>query len=337
MIDINEFKEERACVYKGEEYLVRDNGAVFRKARLNKRKRKWDEIWIFGKKNHRGYLEIDSEQVHRIVAIAFHGEPPMSGYIVEHIDTNRQNNRPSNLHWISKLENALKNEFTRRKIEYLTGVSIYEFLENPSEFSDALKDTDFSWMRLVTEEETQICLDNLKKLGERKKTFGTQPHGKMGAWIYERRDLDYKRRELKEDYLHNIAMMKSNITDSLTPTAKQLDWNTPTQFVCCPIEIDSDPIECYLKNLSKAKIFFKNKYGEANIIKYASSNNKEIFVINTMPSGCKNYAVAKITYENGYYLHTSLGSFFEEIGAEKCFVLAQGLEWAGEESFDDYC
>ena len=31
MIEINDFKEERSCVFKGEEYLVRDNGAVLRK------------------------------------------------------------------------------------------------------------------------------------------------------------------------------------------------------------------------------------------------------------------------------------------------------------------
>ena len=37
------------------------------------------------------------------------------------------------------------------------------------------------------------------------------------------------------------------------------------------------------------------------------------------------------------YLHTSMGSFFTEEGAEKQFTLAQGLEWTGGDTFDDYC
>ena len=39
MVDINDYREEKSCVYKDEEYLVRDNGAVLRKARLNQRVR----------------------------------------------------------------------------------------------------------------------------------------------------------------------------------------------------------------------------------------------------------------------------------------------------------
>lgn len=32
-----------------------------------------------------------------------------------------------------------------------------------------------------------------------------------------------------------------------------------------------------------------------------------------------------------------MGTFFEEQGARKQFTLAQGLDWAGEDSIDDYC
>jgi hypothetical protein len=54
-------------------------------------------------------------------------------------------------------------------------------------------------------------------------------------------------------------------------------------------------------------------------------------------SNVKNYALAKITFENGYYLHTGLGTFSSKDGAEKYFQLEQGLEWSGGEVFDDYC
>lgn len=42
-------------------------------------------------------MEIASVRVHRIVATAFHGNPPTKEYVVDHIDTNRQNNRPDTL------------------------------------------------------------------------------------------------------------------------------------------------------------------------------------------------------------------------------------------------
>lgn len=49
----------------------------------------------------------------------------------------------------------------------------------------------------------------------------------------------------------------------------------------------------------------------------------------------KPWAVAKITYEDGLYIHTSIGSCFEEVGARKWFTEEQGLEWTGGETFDD--
>ena len=39
---LNDFNEVRECDFKGEHYSVRDNGAVYRHARFNKRKRKYD-------------------------------------------------------------------------------------------------------------------------------------------------------------------------------------------------------------------------------------------------------------------------------------------------------
>lgn len=116
---LNDYREVKECTYKGEQYSVRDNGAVLRHAREGKRIRKDDDTWTFGKPNENtGYMEIGSERVHRIVAFAFLGEPPTPQHIVDHIDTNRRNNRPQNLRWLTKLENALNNPITRKKIEY---------------------------------------------------------------------------------------------------------------------------------------------------------------------------------------------------------------------------
>ena len=130
-VDINIFSEEIECNFKDEHYSVRDNGAVFRHCRPGQNKRKNDNTWTFGNENTTNpYLHISGVRVHRIVATAFHGEPPDPKYVVDHIDTNCRNNRPENLRWLTRLENALNNPVTRKKIIYLCG-SLEAFLENP--------------------------------------------------------------------------------------------------------------------------------------------------------------------------------------------------------------
>ena len=341
MVDISDYSEEKSCIYKDEEYLVRDNGAVLRKARPNQRVRKLDNEWTFGKLNIKtGYLEIASVRVHRIVALAFHGEPPTKEHIVDHIDTNRQNNRPTNLRWITRLENVVLNEFTRKRIEYRTGVSIYEFLENPAKYRDAFEDPDFSWMRRVTEEEAKMCLENARKWSENRNESSSKKGSKLGEWVYQSRYIEKRDVGVSGGITHpqrHATQEKLDVIDSLTTMAKQKDWKTPTKFVCCPEKVDGDPILCYWENLHEDAIFTENQYGESTIVKYASVDNKAIVIITAIPSSIKPLALVKVTYENGYYLHTSLGSFFTDEGAEKQFTLAQGLEWDGGDSIDDYC
>ncbi len=132
MVSIDDYKEVKDCIYKEEHYSVRDNGAVMRHPREGKRIRKDDNVWTFGKPNDiTGYMEIAGQRVHRIVAFAFHGNPPTDQHVVDHIDTNRRNNRPGNLRWLTRLENALNNPITRARIENLCG-SIEVFLADPS-------------------------------------------------------------------------------------------------------------------------------------------------------------------------------------------------------------
>ena len=75
-------------------------------------------------------MGISAHKVHRIIATAFHGEPPTKGHVVDHIDTNRRNNRPQNLRWVTRLENILLNPISAKRVEYLYG-SIEEFLADP--------------------------------------------------------------------------------------------------------------------------------------------------------------------------------------------------------------
>lgn len=180
---IDEYTQEIECEYKGERYKVRDNGAVFRLSKEGKKPRKLDNTWTFGSFNAKGYRLIAGHIVHIIVATAFHGPKDSSVYVVDHIDTNRANNRPENLRWLTRLENELLNEITRKKIEYICG-SIESFLEDPSQLRKSqVYDSNFSWMREVTKEEAEITLKNWKKLIENPRP--KQSTGKIGEWIYQ--------------------------------------------------------------------------------------------------------------------------------------------------------
>lgn len=168
MADINDFTREVECIYKDERYAVRDNGAVFRYPRDGKRPRKYDNFWTFGKPNIvHGYMEIASVRVHAIVATAFLGPKPTKEHVVDHIDTNRRNNRVENLRWVTRLENILDNPITRKRIILRCG-SIEAFLANPSLLRENELPPDLRWMRTVTNAEAQVskndCWSGLKAI-----------------------------------------------------------------------------------------------------------------------------------------------------------------------------
>lgn len=181
---LNDYEKELVCQYKGETYTVRDNGSVCRHPKDNKKPRPTDNRWTFGKYNKKtGYATIAGEPVHRIVATAFHGIAPSSQHVVDHIDTNRRNNRPENLRWITKLENILLNPITVKKIEYLCG-SIENFLKDPSILRQCNLDKDFEWMRAVTKEEAATSLERMLSWAQRDNSISD---GSLGEWIYRRR------------------------------------------------------------------------------------------------------------------------------------------------------
>jgi len=328
-VDINDFNKEKECNYKGERYSVRDNGAVLRHSREGKRQRKSDNIWTYGKQNEKtGYMEISTERVHRIVAFAFHGEPPNKEYVVDHIDTNRCNNRPENLQWLTRLENTLKNPITVRKIEIICG-SIEAFLEDPTILREIDLTPNFKWMRTVSPQEAKNCLQNMQKWAKSKRK---PSGGSLGEWVYK----PFIPRQIEDitPELPKLVMAK-------TQGAAQRDWRIPSEFPCCPQEADTDPIALYAEQLKEGVIFTRNNIYEAKVLKFVMTNDhKAIYV---MTENCKEedpikpWALAKITYEDSLYIHTSLHSFFTKDGAEKQFTLAQGLEWTGGNTFDDYC
>ena len=323
---MNDFTLEVTINYKNEKYSVRDNGAVLRHQKENSIKpRPLDNKWTFGKvQENTGYLNIAGERVHRIVAIAFHGEPEDSQLIVDHIDTNRHNNRKENLRWVTKLENALNNPITRKRIILLCG-SIESFLENPSQLKTSTIDNNFQWMRNVTPEEARISKERLLEWAESDKEL---KGGQLGEWIFQEKSYSgFTQQPTKEKY----------VPQSLTSNVRQVDWNTPSEFLKCPTEVTPENLIKYYESLSIGDVFVRNRYGENEVVHKALTEDKNnMLIITDLSSPIKNYALAKVYIKDGFYVHESMGTFFEEQGALKQFTLAQGLEWDGEDSIDDY-
>lgn len=345
--DTNNFSVETECTYKNEQYSVRDNGSVFRHPRAGKRSRPTDSKWTFGKKNVKtGYMEIASVRIHRIVATAFHGKPPTSEHVVDHIDTNRCNNRPENLRWLTRLENALKNPITRKRIEFLCG-SIDAFIEDPSILGRSSLDPNFQWMRTVTSEEAKVCRERLELWAE----SDQEPSGgSLGEWIYKPLKTSNQfiksvqpvpPRDLSTPLVKAAQVMHSfaDLVMSKTEGAAQRDWRIPSEFPCCPQKETDDPIAAYVKKLKKGKIFASNHVSETEIVDFALSEDKRsiLVICEQKKSGVKPWSLAEISYEGGLYIHRSSGTFFDRQGAEKYFTIKQGLKWDGGDTIDDFC
>lgn len=318
------------CHYKNEHYSVRDNGAVLRHSPPQKRTRPTDNKWTFGKLNIKtGYLEIASVRIHRIIATAFHGEPPTKEHVVDHIDTNKQNNRPDNLRWVTRLENILLNPITARRIEIVCG-SVEAFLADPSKFRGKFPDPNYDWMCAVSREEAQTSKERLLTWAESDKPL---QGGSLGEWIFNR-GVSSQVVDIIEEELEFI--------NSLTPNAVQRvrNWKTPSEFPCCPQESTSNPIADYSANLKVGNVFSRNQYTSSIVERFAISKDENTLWI-MCESGdeypIKPYSLAEVTNQNNVFVHNSLGTFFEKGGAEKQFALVQGLEWTGNDTIDDYC
>ena len=353
---LNEFTREEVCVYKGRRYYVRDNGAVYRQCKEDGIKRKWDEEWTFGKFDpNTGYMLIGQERVHRIVCTAYHGEPVEDRNVADHIDTNRRNNRPDNLRWVTKLENTLNNPITRAKVELICG-SIEAFLANPSLlYGHESENPNFKWMRAVTKEEADRSLKRWSEWAAKPKEERMPKGEGVGEWIFSEEEMKEAARwsggscyaGSYNSYAEHIAAVEAEnqriyeeqygLKDSLTPGAKQLDWNTPTEFPLIPQHISDTPLQDYLARLSKGAIYTRNQWGESPIYDAAMAEDGSHLAVITEISGVTNYALSEVTFQDGFFIHKSIRTFFTEEGAQKYFVESLGREWTGGDVQEDDC
>lgn len=321
--EVDRFTAEATCSYRGENYIVRDNGAVFRCARLGLRKRPLDEVWTFGTpSDQNGYMALSGHKLHRVVATAFHGEQPSKSHVVDHIDTNRRNNRPENLRWVTRLENILLNPVTAKRVEYLYG-SIEEFLADSKNPRNGSLTSDFEWMRTVTPREAEYSRERMLAWAA-----AENPNGgaRLGEWIFGRGEAP-------------ITEPTPQLVVSKTPGAVQRNWKVPAEFPLCPDTKEFSPLLTYFARLTKGAVAAISPWGETKVgeVAMVDGGNAICLLGEQGEDAIKPWTIAQITFEDGQFVHESQGSFFMRDGAEKAFALAQGLPWEGGEVFDDYC
>lgn len=318
---LDQFERELETTYRGDTYRVRDNGAVYRLRRPQLRKRPVDEVWTFGVPNaSTGYMHIGSQVVHRIVATAFHGEQPSEKHIVDHIDTNRRNNRAENLRWITRLDNILLNPVTRRRIEIAYG-SIDAFFENPRApvNSDGIK--TFEWMRTVTKEEAE---ESRARLQQWAASDAASKGGVLGEWVFGAKP----RIEVEAEIVTDVQ--------SPTPNALQRYWRTPSTFEQCPDACTSEALAEYARRLTPGSVFARNAYGDSLSVIAEQGDGFISIVCNQPDNSVKGWAVARVTIENGKFVHEAIGTYFTPEGAEKTHCGLMGRPFEGE-TFDDFC
>ena len=98
-----------------DDYMAGSDGQIYSRTRYKGFGRKELVDWypLKGHVTPKGYQTISmshenvkvTRSVHRLICIAFHGEPPTPTAEVRHLDGDSGNNRPNNLHWGTATEN----------------------------------------------------------------------------------------------------------------------------------------------------------------------------------------------------------------------------------------
>lgn len=311
LLDI--YEEEVSVSFKGEDWLVRDNGSVLRLPKNGKKPRPKDNQWSFGNQDSRtGYMNFVGVRVHRIVAAAFHGNHEETQLVVDHIDTNRANNRPENLRWITRVENVLLNPVTARRIELAYG-SIDAFFDDPSKYQAGSSSPDIEWMRTVSKDEAKLARERLEQWA----ASGKIPTGgALGEWLFSADE-----------------PIPDNVTTALTPNAAQVDWRIPSVFPACPSERGEGALELYQDNLVFGEIFVTNDYYESKVVQ-SELCGENLFVLTNSVSGMKPWAIAKIFNSGSIMYHANHHQYFTLAGALKVYCELTQTEF--EDTIDDY-
>lgn len=298
MVDYNDFSEERECTYKDRKYVVRDNGAIMRLPKEGGRATKFDNLWTFGNKDPKtAYMNYCGERVHIIVATAFYGPQNSKVYVVDHIDTNRYNNRPENLRWLTRLENVLNNPITCQKIISICG-SVEAFLENPRILDGRTNgDYNLEWMRTVSKEEAANTLahwNNWLATG----CVHSEKRQPVDEWIYQ--DVSLKKENIVNSSISENKIIASN--KSVTPavedklTIEEKPANLPiskSEFMSSVINV------CNCEGWAFVK-YHKAANWKTDILININGNRFAFSAYNSLPSASKVLPLINNDSVNGF-------------------------------------
>jgi hypothetical protein len=219
---------------------------------------------------------------------------------------------------VTRIENALLNEITARRIELAYG-SIDAFLEDPSSPTKVDLTPDVSWMRTVTREEAS----NTRLRFEKWAKSGAVPQGgAIGEWLYGRT-------------LPPRLVATPTVYESLTKSAVQEKWKTPTEFPYCPNQVTEGALETYADNLQFGKVFAKNDLYQSLVVQSALENDALVVLTHDPEEGAiKDWAVAVVTIRGELFVHRSEHQYFTLQGALKAYC--EFTEDSFEDSIDEY-
>jgi hypothetical protein len=155
-------------------------------------------------------------------------------------------------------------------------------------------------------------------------------------------------KKIGEGYLNDLAYeqitegeifgRESELVMALTERCAQYRWRVPSYFPCCPEEIGANSLEAYFQNLKVGAVFsYNDSYPKSMILEFVKIKNNLSILVMCEKEGLKPWSIAEIKFENDYFVHSNLGSYFDKDGANKAFCIEQGLEWTGGDTFDDFC
>jgi len=334
-VEVSGLGQEKKCTHKGEHYSVRDNGSVLRHSRNGMRERTMDNQWLYGKENsENSYLHIAGVRVHRIVATAFHGEPPNPLYVVDHIDSNCRNNRPDNLRWLTRLENSLKNPVTRKKIEYLCG-SIEAFLENPSILNSLQGDPSIAWMRTVTRQEAQNCKARMSAWANSNNKTEQAPNT-------INRKSSFVERVFKPLQKWEVGLDREPGLDlALTPWCAQYMWRASAYFPCCPHDFGADPLYEYFQHIKIGAVLAYSNYDDLcpklTVLHAELLLKKTSILVMSKRADC-NWTIIGIELDqkSKHFVHFILGSYSSKAEAEKQFNEKRTADFWSDGYANDY-
>lgn len=336
-----EFSKAVPCTYKGREYQVRDNGAILRFPPKKGSSSKYDGRWTFGIKDSKtGYMFLSSSiRVHQVVCTAFHGPAPLPNMVVDHIDTNRCNNRPENLRWVTRLENALTNEYTKKKIVYLCG-SIEAFLENPSILRSKALPPNIDWMRTVTKAEADACKKHLDELST-KETVNESLGNGLGDWVFQTGNsysMIPNNRFVHQDYPRTelAGYCQKQYSEPMWE-CRVLNHSEESLFPCSPsTSVESqDVIGEYHRLLQTGADFLISRYYKLIVVKVLSiDNGNQLRVLSKRPNGEKAVWYIFDIWTNGNILFHQKMATFSLLKEQKAYAALNEISTDGHKTND---